>query len=163
MSMACLSDPKVRRQIGDADDHTKDLMRDLQDDNDLAVFKLNQEGFIGITFSVKIEKVPKEPPITQKNSQERILALAKVKTHGAKFIATRGGHVTSNDMFKSMEMDVRENEIKDMEKDKEARKKLEKFEKRVSEALICVGCDYEQLKGTELVHRYPLVAPNSFK
>ena len=40
--MACLTDPKVRRQLGDANDHTNDLMHDLQDVNDLAVFQLHQ-------------------------------------------------------------------------------------------------------------------------
>ena len=50
--------------------------------------------------------------ITVKNSQARVEALAKAKTHGAKFTATGGGHVTSDDMFKSMEMGVRENDIK---------------------------------------------------
>jgi hypothetical protein len=49
------------------------------------------------------------------------------------------------------EMDVREKEIKAMEKDKEVRSKLEKFEGRATEALMRVGCDYVKLKGTELV------------
>ena len=79
------------------------------------------------------------------------MALVKAKTHGAKFTATQGGHVTTNDMFKSTEMDVREKEIKAMEKDKEVRSKLENFEGRATEALMRVGCDYVKLKGTELV------------
>ena len=41
LTMACLTDPKVRQHLGNADDDTKNLMRDLQDYNDLSIFKNN--------------------------------------------------------------------------------------------------------------------------
>ena len=51
----------------------------------------------------------------------------KAKTRGATVTPTGCGNVTSNDMFKSMEMDVRGNEIKSIEDDKKDCKNLMKI------------------------------------
>ena len=118
---------------------------------DLAVFKLTQHGFDGKFLGARIEKVPGVTRITVKHSQDRIVALAKAKSHGAKFTATGGGHVTSNDMFKAMEMEAREKEIKLMEDDKKSRKKQERTEERATEALVRVNYKFEDLKATELI------------
>ncbi len=66
--------------------------------------------------------------MTKAHSIERQELLSKAKTHGALFCATGGGHITSDDFFKSMEMPVREAEIKAMEKDKARRLALAKYE-----------------------------------
>ena len=84
-------------------------MHELQDDNDLAVFQFNQRVFDGSMISARIEKVPERAPIIVKHYQDWVEALAKAKTRGAKFTVTGGGNVTSNDMFKSIDMGVREN------------------------------------------------------
>ena len=149
--MAFLSYPKVRQQLGDTNDHTNDLMHDLHDANDLAVFKLHQHGFDGSMLRTRIEKVPETAPITVKNSQSWVKALEKEKTRGAKFTATGVGHVKSNETFKATEMGVRENDIKAMEGDKKDRKKLMDVKDKVMEVLARVGCEYDQLKLTELI------------
>ena len=48
LTMACLSDPKVRREVGDADDDTNLLMVALQQANDLASQTLTMCGYNGI-------------------------------------------------------------------------------------------------------------------
>ena len=140
--MACLIDTKIRRQLDDADDHTNNLMRDLQDTNDLAVFKLSQQGLDGSTISVRVEKVPETEPITVKHSQAQVGALANAKTHGSKFTVTGGGHVTKNDMFKAMDMDSRKKDIKSMEDDKIYYKTLTDVEEKATEALARVGSNF---------------------
>ena len=41
LTMACLTYTKVRQHISDTNNHTNDLMHELQDSNDLAVFQLH--------------------------------------------------------------------------------------------------------------------------
>ena len=43
--------------------------------------------------------------------------MEKASTRGAKFAATGGFHITSDDMFKSLEISIIEKEIAKMEKD----------------------------------------------
>ena len=43
--------------------------------------------------------------------KERILLLANAKTHGERFVATGGEHLTSDDFFKSLEVNKRKKEI----------------------------------------------------
>ena len=65
----------------------------------------------------KLNKQKVTAPVTRPNSRERIKVLARVKTHGALFHATGGGHITHDDFFLSMEISVREKEIKFLEKE----------------------------------------------
>ena len=57
--------------------------------------------------------------VTVCHSWERFELLAKVSTHGEKFCATHGEHLTSDDMFKACEVPVREAEMKLVVQDKE--------------------------------------------
>ena len=127
-------------------------MRDLQDSNNLASFQMDQRGFDGIMSHARLEVVPDTKPITINHSQAQVKALAKAKTRGAKFIATGGGYVTLNDVFKAMNMSTRGNDIKDMEDEKKSFKKLMEVEDKDIEALVCVGSQYEQLKAANLVN-----------
>ena len=61
-----------------------------------------------------------------------------------------GRHVTSNEVFKVMEMSTREKDIKDMEDDKEACKKLMEVKERSIKVLVCVGSQYKGLKAADL-------------
>ena len=162
LTMACLTDTKVLWKLGNSDDHTNNLMRDFQDANDLAVFKLSQQGLGGSMLSVRVEKVPETEPITVKHSRDWVKALANLKTHRAKFTATGVGNVTTNEMFKSMEMDSIEKGIKSMEDGKKSRKNLAYVEDKAMEALACVGSDFDQLKATKLTDllRWYQVPPN---
>ena len=85
---------------------------------------------------VEANSVPKTQNITEPHSQERILLLSKAKTHGEKFTATGGGHLTSDDFFKAMEVPVREKEVKELEEDKVRRMLCEENE-RAALRLLC--------------------------
>ena len=54
-------------------------------------------------------------PITEAHSLERLELLANDGTHGAKFVATGGGHATRDDLFKSAKIPVWEASIKALE------------------------------------------------
>ena len=56
-------------------------------------------------------------PITQPNTLARQQALANARGHGGRFHVTGGTHVTSDDVFISMEMNVWNEERAKVEKD----------------------------------------------
>ena len=62
-------------------------------------------------------------PMTVKYSRECMGVFVEALVHGTKFTATGKTHLTLNDMFKSMETDVWEKEVKEAEKEKERRVK----------------------------------------
>jgi len=136
MTRACLSDTKVRRELGDGGDDNMDLlMMQVQNANDTATHALTQAGFRGDILKAKIDKPKAAQPIEARNSQARIEALAKAKTHGQKFYVTGGSHVTADDMFKSLEISVKEKEIAEMEKVKKTRLDRAKIEQEGLAAL----------------------------
>ncbi|KAL7546421.1 hypothetical protein ACHAWF_015054 [Thalassiosira exigua] len=150
LTRKCMHDKQVRREIGDADDETNSLMRVMQEGNRLAVQILNRLGYIGDLLEGTISEVIKPKHVTEPHSKERITLLAKAKTHSAKFTATGGGHLTSDDYFKSMEIDTREAEIKLMTKDKEVRK-LKKQAERDAWAVIIQPKSCDEYKDKDLV------------
>ena len=135
-TMVCLDDAHVRRQLGDADDQENDAMRLIQDLNDYATTTLNMHGFNGDLLKAQIEKQTNSGPLTQPNTKDRVLLLAKAKRHGAKFTATGGDHLTSDDFFKSVVVPTREAEIKGMEAEKTKRSKDAKIEEETKEVLV---------------------------
>ena len=52
------------------------------------------------------------------HSKERIELLMKASTHGAKFLATGGAHLTADDFFIAQQKNVRDMEIEAMQKTK---------------------------------------------
>ncbi len=76
--------------------------------------------------------------MTVPHSQEQIILLAQAKTHGQKFVATGGGHLTSDDFFKAMEVGVWKKEIALMEKDKEERIFAAKIQKE-AHTILCLA------------------------
>ena len=67
--------------------------------------------------------------VTVRHSKERIELLAKASSHGEKFFATGGEHVTSDDAFKAAEIVYRTKRVKDLEKEKKERIADEETEK----------------------------------
>ena len=53
LTMKCLGDSKVRRELGDSNDQ-EELMRQVQDANNLAIYQLNQAGYIGSKMAIKL-------------------------------------------------------------------------------------------------------------
>ena len=74
--------------------------------------------------------------VTVRHSRERIQLLAKASTHGAKFCATHGEHLTSDDMFKACEVPVMEAEVKRMVQMKELRLLWQKNEEEAKQRLV---------------------------
>ena len=133
LTMACLDDPQVRREKGDGSAQT--LMHEIQDANDLGVYQLTQMGYVAINLRAKLIPTKTVEPITQPHTQERIELLAAAHTHGAKFTATGGSHLTTDDFFKSIEIPKRKKEIREMETDKENRILKAKIEEEAREVL----------------------------
>ena len=106
MTIACLSDKQVRRTIGDADDETNLVMRELNDANDAATFTLSMRSYRSDLLSARCIKETLVRTIAKAHSLDRLELLAKASTHGAKFFATGGGHATSDDFFKSVKIPV---------------------------------------------------------
>ena len=133
-------------------------MRYLQDANDLDLFQMDQQGFDRKMFRARLEVVPETAPITIKHSQARAEVLAKAKTHGSKFTVKGGGHVTSNGGFKDMEMSTREKDIKNIEDDKKACKKLMKVEKEIYQSVGLCPFPIRATKSGQL-GQYPSLTP----
>ena len=136
LTMACLSDSKVRREIGDAEDDTNLLMIALQQANDLASQTLTMWGYDGDILKVEVRMMKERKLVTVRHSRERIELLAKASTHGAKFCATHGEHLTSDDMFKACEVPVMEAEVKRMVQMKELRLLWQKNEEEAKQLLV---------------------------
>ena len=128
ITRACLSDPKVRRELGDSEDDLGQKMRLIQDLNDRAVAGLNARGWNGSAFAGKIKerRAVLTRPISQPNTRARQEDIAAATSTGARYHATGGGHITSDDMFKSIEVGKRNAEAAQLEKEKKSR--LEKME-----------------------------------
>ncbi|KAL7532024.1 hypothetical protein ACHAWF_009676 [Thalassiosira exigua] len=149
LTMKCLFDKQVRRQVGDAKDTINQLMRMLDEANRLAVQLLNRLGYAGDLLKATCEEVSKTKPISEPNTTERVVLLGKAKSHSAKFTTTGGGHLTSDDFIKSMEVETREAEIKLMEKDKGIRQQMEKVE-REAWAVIMQPVPIQSYKDSDL-------------
>ena len=98
LTRKCLSDPKVNKTLGDGDDKFDEFLLSIQAANDLATHALTQGGYKGDLLKVKI--VPRKTEVlTEPNSKEMIDMLAKASTHGAKFMATKGSHLMTDDFL----------------------------------------------------------------
>jgi len=128
MTRACLNDAKVRHELGAGGTNMEETMLNVQLSNIVACNVLEQNGYASDALRATINVTQTAEPITVPNTAARVALLAKAKTHGAKFTVTGGGHITSADMFKSMEVHVREKEIAELEKLKKDRLKLLKIE-----------------------------------
>ena len=115
---ACLQDKKVRREIGDADDDMNTFMLEVQQANDLAVKFLKDLGYKGELLASKIKKVRVNEDVTLPNTRERQEAIANAVSHGGRFLATRGDHLTSDDAFMAAELTNRKADVAKLEADK---------------------------------------------
>ena len=103
---ACLSENQVRCTIGDVDDDTDLVIREFNNANAARTFTLSMQSYRGDLISARFTEETLIRPITEAQSLERLELLANASTHGAKLFATGGGHATSYDLFKSVEIPV---------------------------------------------------------
>jgi hypothetical protein len=107
----CLSDPQVLKTSLGVDDEDDKSNQTIQKANNLAVQALARAGYdsqwLQATFNAEEDEVV-EVPITQPYTLERQQVLANAKSHGGRFQMTNGGtHVTHDDIFISIEMNMR--------------------------------------------------------
>ncbi len=123
---ACLKDPKVRREVGDAspEDAMQIVMMEMQEANTNSCNLLQHLGYDGSLLRATLRKQKENVAVTVPHSRERLEALAAASTHGAFFAATGGEHLTSDDVFKQAELMKRKETITKLEKDKKMREAM---------------------------------------
>ena len=119
----CLTNSKVRHNGMDEWDPNFNVYQDIQFQNDYSTTQLNVMGFRGDVLRAqfcpdKISERKASVPVTVANTRERQEALAATHTHSKKFFVTGGKHVTSDDMFKAVELIRRKAEAAEREKGK---------------------------------------------
>ena len=137
ITRACLNNPQVLQNIsddGDEDDTTK-LQWSIQAANDRAIYALKQAGYDADHLKATLQQAGRaveetDWPITQPNTLARQQALANARGHGGRFHVTGGMHVTSNDLFISMEMNVQNEERAKVEKERKKRLQLQATEEK---------------------------------
>ena len=135
----CLSDRKVRRQLGDAKDSMNELMASIQEANTSAVALLTRRGYYGDFLAATVNPLIKRKAITVPHSKERLLAMDAAKTHGEKFHATGGGHLTSDCFFKSLEVPEWKRQIAALKDDKEVRTGKAELQLKAEALLVETG------------------------
>ena len=137
----CLTNSKVRRSLGDGSNDYQELLKNIQDANDISTHALSSGGYNGNVLKRELVAIPAAEPITEEHSQERLQLLAKANTHGKLFSATGGMHLTSDDIFISAEMSTREKEMKRLTTEKNRRLKQMKVEEKGQRVLDTKGDD----------------------
>jgi hypothetical protein len=84
----------------------------IQAANDRAIYALKQAGYYAQYLKAKLQQGAAETdwPTTQPNTLAQQQALANTHGHGGHSHVTGGMHVTSDNLFISMEMNVRNEE-----------------------------------------------------
>ena len=94
---------------GDEDDTIK-LQWSIQAANNRAIYALKQAGYDADHLKATLQqgRAAEETdwPITQPNTLARQQVLANARGHGVRFHVISGMHVTSDDLFISMEMNI---------------------------------------------------------
>ena len=132
--MACLYSEQVRHKIGedkDEDDNpTIKAFKKLQQQNDMCVSLLNQQGCAGDKLKATLkEKVKQENQVlTVPHSQERVDAIMHCKTHGQSFMATGGMPITADETFLAAEQEKKKSKIREIHLEKKKRLEAERRE-----------------------------------
>ena len=149
---ACLQDPKVRREQGDVteeEDPMQLAMKEMQQANDNATNLLILRGYQGNLLQAKLKQHKERAALTVPLSNERQLALANAKSHGAVFAATGGTHFTCDDMFLAAEIEPTKKAIKELEKEKK-RWEVLKLNQEKALAVLALGKPIANLRVSEL-------------
>jgi hypothetical protein len=133
VTRAWLDNPQVLRNIS-KDDVNDDamLMWAIQAANDRAIHALKQAGYAAEYLQATLQQgvAESDRPITQPNTLARQQAIANARGHGGRFHVKGGMHVTSDDLFISMEMNFRNEERGKVEKERKIRQQLQATEEK---------------------------------
>ena len=137
LTRQCLSDPKVSKSLGDGDDDF---------DKYLA---LTEGGYNGALLKATI--IEQETiKLTEPHSKERIEELIKATTHGAKFLATGGAHLMTDDLFIAAQKSESEKKIAGLEKVKKRRLAAMKIQQAAKEIMQQKPNEFQQLHFSSL-------------
>ena len=111
----------------------------IQEPSHLACQLLTARGCHGQMLRVKLKTVDVPRSNTVPNSKARQEAIATAKYQRTRFLATRGGHLFTDDIFEAMELKTRTQETELVETDKTLCLADEKVEKQALKILEGAG------------------------
>ena len=117
----------------DGDDDITKLQWSIQASNDRAIYALKQADYDADYLKATLQQgrdTETDWPITQPTTLAQQQALANARGHGGRFHVTGGMHITSDDLFISMEMNVRNEERTKGKKDRKKRLQLQATEEK---------------------------------
>ena len=98
LTRCCLENHiQVRREMGDDNDTTNQMMQEIQAANDISTHFLTCHGYNGNAFKATMRKV-KRVSMIAKDVDERINIIAEATNHGSIGQAMGAGHYTSDDV-----------------------------------------------------------------
>jgi hypothetical protein len=140
ITRACLNNPQVLTELGD--DKDMDLLYyAVQNANDIAVLSLHNAGYDAQWLTATLNKKKEEETVCVPYSPSRVERLANARGHGGRFHATKGGHLTADDIFIAGEMKLRKEEREIAEKDKKVRQQQQMNEEKALAILSNEGVD----------------------
>ena len=128
----------MSRTIGDDDGGDNEYLLSILAANELATHVLDGMRYNGGLLRVELKRDREDAmPLTIPHSKERVELLRYDMTHSAKFLVTRGDHITTNDMLIAAEknilgidatdlLKVKKKRLKDMEVHAKAQAVIEK-------------------------------------
>ncbi len=141
---------KVQRSIGDSSEDQQSEIIQTQSVNDIAIHALSMSGYDGNALKGTIIPIKATVVITVPHTQARIDLLAQAKKHGQIFTATGGDHLTSNNMFKSIELKERMVVKEELTRAKKNSERLERNELNARLINKAKGSNPEKLTATDL-------------
>jgi hypothetical protein len=142
LTRCCLENhSQVRREMGDNNDRTNQMMQDIQTANDISTHFLTANGYNGDALKAMVKKV-KRVAVTAKHSEERINMIAEATNHGSMWQAMGGSHYTTDDVFLGVAKRNNERKKKELMKKKEMALKNNNIEQEARTILV-------QAKGVE--------------
>ena len=155
LTRKCLESKQVRHELeedgGDENDPLAIVYKNMQSLNDMSVAWLNMHGFYGdqLRAKVQIKRKSVQQRLTVPNTEERIEAIKKVKSHGQMFVTIDADHYANDDFMVASERKDREKmlpKIRAEKKKKLAMQAIEEEAKKIVEA----GASVDKLKKSEL-------------
>ena len=99
LTRCCLENhSQVRREMGDNNDRTNQMMQDIQTANDISTHFLTANGYNGDALKAMMKKV-KQVAVTAKHAEECINMIAEATNHGSMLQAMGVSQYTTVDVF----------------------------------------------------------------
>ena len=155
LTRCCLENhSQVRREIGDDDDATNQMMQEIQMANDISTHFLKSHGYNGDAFKATVKKVERVS-VTAKHSEERINMIAEATNHGSMWQAMGASHYTSDNVFLGVAKQNNERKKKELIKKKEMALKNNKIVQEARSILVqAKGVENYNIKELKVLSQY---------